>query len=131
MTPKQAALLKFIAGYMESSDGKSPSFGEMAAALGLKSKSSIHKLVSALVHHGFIKRRHGLYRSIRIVRMPGVLTTADSLHEMVARLRREEGTEIALAALIDLAKDLVPLLDHEPVGVSTVLPDAVIGGGTP
>ena len=46
----------------------SPSFEEMKIALGLKSKSGIHRLINALEERGFIKRLHNKARAIKIIK---------------------------------------------------------------
>src|SRR3546814_3917279 len=56
LTAKQHELLHFIQQRLDAS-GISPSFEEMKEALGLKSKSGIHRLISALEERGFLRRR--------------------------------------------------------------------------
>ena len=70
LTRKQHELLMFIDGHLRST-GFSPSFEEMKAALDLKSKSGIHRLISALEERGFLQRRHHRARALQIVRLPG------------------------------------------------------------
>ena len=55
LTKKQNELLLFISQQI-AKDGVSPSFDEMKDALGLKSKSGVHRLVTALEERGFIRR---------------------------------------------------------------------------
>ena len=55
LTKKQHELLLYINEYL-TDNGVSPSFDEMKEALGLKSKSGIHRLITALVERGFIRR---------------------------------------------------------------------------
>ena len=55
LTQKQKELLLFIHERMQA-DGVPPSFDEMKDALDLKSKSGIHRLITALVERGFIRR---------------------------------------------------------------------------
>src|SRR3546814_9003445 len=55
LTAKQHELLHFIQQRLDAS-GISPSFEEMKEALGLKSKSGIHRLISALEERGFLRR---------------------------------------------------------------------------
>ncbi|HTN15803.1 MAG TPA: MarR family transcriptional regulator, partial [Sphingomonadaceae bacterium] len=55
LTAKQHELLLFIQNRLEES-GISPSFEEMKEALDLKSKSGVHRLISALEERGFIRR---------------------------------------------------------------------------
>jgi repressor LexA len=69
LTRKQNELLTFIHGRLEES-GVSPSFEEMKEALDLKSKSGVHRLISALEERGFIKRLPNRARALEVVRMP-------------------------------------------------------------
>ena len=55
LTRKQHELITFIQNKLEES-GISPSFEEMKEALDLKSKSGVHRLISALEERGFIRR---------------------------------------------------------------------------
>lgn len=72
LTRKQHELLTFIDGHLKST-GFSPSFEEMKAALNLKSKSGIHRLISALEERGFLRRHHHRARALEVIRMPGDL----------------------------------------------------------
>ena len=69
LTKKQKNLLLFINKKLRSS-GVSPSYEEMKESLNLKSKSGIHRLISALEERGFIKRLANRARAIEIVKMP-------------------------------------------------------------
>ena len=69
LTRKQHELLVYIDRYLRET-GFSPSFEEMKAALNLRSKSGIHRLISALEERGFLTRRHHRARALEIVRMP-------------------------------------------------------------
>ncbi|MDA0366964.1 MAG: transcriptional repressor LexA [Proteobacteria bacterium] len=69
LTKKQHELLLFIHKRLED-DGVSPSFEEMKAALDLKSKSGIHRLISALEERGFLRRLPHRARALEVVRMP-------------------------------------------------------------
>ncbi|MBU6497824.1 MAG: transcriptional repressor LexA [Rhodospirillales bacterium] len=69
LTRKQHELLAFIDLHLRST-GFSPSFEEMKAALQLKSKSGIHRLISALEERGFLVRRHHRARALEVVRLP-------------------------------------------------------------
>ncbi len=73
LTRKQHELLVFIDQYLKRT-GCSPSFEEMKEALQLRSKSGIHRLISALEERGFLSRRHHRARALEVVRRPGVLT---------------------------------------------------------
>jgi repressor LexA len=69
LTKKQYDLLMFIHKRVKR-DGVSPSFDEMKAALDLRSKSGIHRLITALEERGFIRRLPHRARAIEIVRLP-------------------------------------------------------------
>lgn len=69
LTKKQKDLLLFIHERM-SEDDIPPSFEEMKIALGLKSKSGIHRLISALVERGYIERLPHRARALEIKRLP-------------------------------------------------------------
>jgi repressor LexA len=69
LTKKQYDLLMFIHKRVQR-DGVSPSFDEMKAALDLRSKSGIHRLITALEERGFIRRLPHRARAIEIVRLP-------------------------------------------------------------
>ena len=69
LTKKQYDLLLFIHKRVQK-DGVSPSFDEMKAALDLRSKSGIHRLITALEERGFIRRLPHRARAIEILRLP-------------------------------------------------------------
>jgi SOS-response transcriptional repressor, LexA len=69
LTRKQLELLELIDARMKR-DGVPPSFDEMKDALNLRSKSGIHRLITALEERGFIRRLAHRARAIEVVRMP-------------------------------------------------------------
>ena len=69
LTRKQHELLIFIQNRLEDS-GISPSFEEMKEALDLKSKSGVHRLISALEERGFIRRLPNRARALEVLREP-------------------------------------------------------------
>jgi repressor LexA len=69
LTRKQHELLVFIDRHLKET-GFSPSFEEMKEALKLKSKSGIHRLISALEERGFLARRHHRARALEVLRLP-------------------------------------------------------------
>lgn len=69
LTPKQHELLMFIHERIRES-GISPSFDEMKEALDLKSKSGIHRLITALEERGFIRRLAHKARALEILKLP-------------------------------------------------------------
>lgn len=75
LTAKQHELLRFIRQRLEES-GISPSFEEMKEALDLKSKSGVHRLISALEERGFIRRLANRARALEVLKMPEDATPA-------------------------------------------------------
>jgi len=69
LTRKQYELLTFINQRL-AEGGISPSFEEMKLALGLRSKSGIHRLISGLQERGFIKRLPHRARALEVVKLP-------------------------------------------------------------
>ncbi len=69
LTKKQLDLLAFIHNRVQR-DGVPPSFDEMKVALDLRSKSGIHRLITALEERGFIRRLAHRARAIEVVRLP-------------------------------------------------------------
>jgi len=72
LTKKQLDLLDFIQTRLQR-DGVPPSFDEMKEALDLRSKSGIHRLITALEERGFIRRLAHRARAIEIVKLPDAL----------------------------------------------------------
>jgi len=91
LTRKQYDLLHFIHKRLQN-DGVPPSFDEMKVALDLRSKSGIHRLITALEERGFIRRLAHRARAIEIIRLP------ESLEGEGARLSVVEGDGSGVAA---------------------------------
>lgn len=72
LTRKQIELLRLIHTRMER-DGVAPSFDEMKDALDLRSKSGIHRLITALEERGFIRRLPHRARAIEVLKLPDAL----------------------------------------------------------
>ena len=75
LTSKQHELLSFIHQRLGES-GVSPSFDEMREALDLKSKSGVHRLISALEERQFIRRLPNRARALEVLRMPEIAKPA-------------------------------------------------------
>jgi len=75
LTAKQRELLLFIDQRLGET-GISPSFDEMREALDLKSKSGVHRLISALEERGFIRRLPNRARALEVVKLPETRPTA-------------------------------------------------------
>src|SRR5215475_10856400 len=82
LTRKQYELLMFIHERVRET-GIPPSFDEMKDALDLKSKSGIHRLITALEERGFIKRLQKRARALEIIRLPENL--ADTVRPATSR----------------------------------------------
>ena len=76
LTKKQKNLLLFINKKLRSS-GVSPSYDEMKESLNLKSKSGIHRLISALEERGFIKRLPHKARALEVLKLPETASAND------------------------------------------------------
>ena len=75
LTAKQRELLLFIDGRLKDG-GVSPSFDEMREALDLKSKSGVHRLISALEERGFIRRLPNRARALEVMKLPDTRPSA-------------------------------------------------------
>src|SRR5213079_3181986 len=80
LTRKQLELLRFIHERLKEA-GVPPSFDEMKDALDLRSKSGIHRLITALEERGFIRRLPNRARAIEVIKLP------DSVAHGMARSR--------------------------------------------
>jgi len=76
LTKKQKNLLLYINKKLRSS-GVSPSYEEMKMSLNLKSKSGIHRLISALEERGFIKRLAHKARALEVIKLPETASAND------------------------------------------------------
>lgn len=101
LTQRQSALLDFIRGYSDR-QGYAPNFDEMTAALGLASKSNIHRMLKGLEERGYVRRLFARARSIEIVSS----LTADELAANLQRMSPEERRRlIAMAAGLEAHAD--------------------------
>ncbi|MCB4821590.1 transcriptional repressor LexA [Roseicella aerolata] len=83
LTRKQHELLIFIDKHLRQT-GFSPSFEEMKEALKLKSKSGIHRLITALEERGFLRRRAHRARALEVIRLPENLAPRRTAAEAAA-----------------------------------------------
>jgi repressor LexA len=77
LTKKQLELLLFIDTYLKR-QGTAPSFEEMKEAVNLKSKSGIHRLVTALEERGFLRRLAHRARALEVVKLPASHAAAEA-----------------------------------------------------
>ncbi|MFN3863059.1 MAG: transcriptional repressor LexA [Erythrobacter sp.] len=82
LTAKQHELIRFIQQRLEET-GISPSFEEMKEALDLKSKSGVHRLISALEERGFLRRLPNRARALEVVRQPEDVTPSRGASNVV------------------------------------------------
>ena len=76
LTKKQKNLLLYINKKLRSS-GISPSYEEMKVSLNLKSKSGIHRLISALEERGFLRRLPHKARALEVIKLPETASAND------------------------------------------------------
>lgn len=150
LTRKQHELLVFIDRHLKAT-GFSPSFEEMKEALNLKSKSGIHRLISALEERGFLSRRHNRARALEVVRLPDDLAgrpgadavprasgTASTFSpnvirgDFTQRITGVKSAESAGAVQLPLYGRIAAGLPIEAMrdsGVQVEVPAAMLGGG--
>jgi repressor LexA len=124
LTPKQKELLQFIHERVKAT-GVPPSFDEMKEALNLRSKSGIHRLITALVERGFIDRLPHRARALEIKKLPDVLN--DALGE-----RRTGFTPSVIEGALGRSPQLAPaVLAHSGSGARPVPLMGRIAAGVP
>lgn len=122
LTNKQRELLLFISDRIKES-GVSPSFDEMKEALDLKSKSGIHRLITALEERGFIRRLPNRARALEVLRLP----------DTAAPRHAERGSSVVEGRFGRTARRAAPerdaFADSDAVATLSVL--GKIAAGTP
>ncbi len=133
LTAKQHELLHFIQQKLDAS-GISPSFEEMKEALGLKSKSGIHRLISALEERGFLRRLPNRARALEVLKLPdGAKAAAPRdnvvpLHKAPPALKpiaANDIIEVPLHGKIAAGVPIEAFEDHNNLAV----PAALLGSG--
>ena len=124
LTAKQHELLNFINDRL-SATGVSPSFDEMREALDLKSKSGVHRLISALEERKFIRRLPNRARALEVVRMPESATPAAAAPKPVIPAAANDTIEIPLHGRIAAGTPIEALQGTEGFAV----PAALLGPG--
>jgi len=134
LTAKQHQLLVFIQERL-ADKGVSPSFDEMKDALGLKSKSGVHRLVNALEERGFIRRMANRARALEVIKMPekpagttasNVVTGNFGSSPKAAPAHEDHGVEIPLHGRI-AAGTPIEALENRDSFVS--VPHGMLGRG--
>ncbi len=121
LTQKQHDLLIFIDKRLKK-NSISPSYDEMKDALGLASKSGIHRLITALEERGFIARLPHRARALEILRLPGQEAPA-------AKNAPEAANDSVSVPLVGKIAAGVPIAALEQSGPRISIPDGMIGRG--
>jgi repressor LexA len=124
LTAKQRELLLFIDGRLKQ-DGVSPSFDEMREALDLKSKSGVHRLISALEERGFIRRLPNRARALEVVKLPETQASTVVPLRPAAPAAANDTMEIPLHGRIAAGTPIEALQGTETFAV----PAALLGPG--
>lgn len=134
LTRKQHELICFISDRLAET-GVSPSFEEMKEALDLKSKSGVHRLISALEEREFIRRLPNRARALEVLRMP-----ERGERKPAAKAAKPASTTAAPASLPAPANDVVEIPLHGRIAAGTPIealegstmlpvPAALLGAG--
>ncbi|MEX0285479.1 MAG: transcriptional repressor LexA [Paracoccaceae bacterium] len=118
LTKKQLELLEFIHKRVQR-DGVPPSFDEMKLALDLRSKSGIHRLITALEERGFIRRLAHRARAIEVVKLPESMGGEPSTGFQPRVIQGDKGAVKAanLDPVVAIAAAEVPLVGRIAAGV--------------
>jgi repressor LexA len=120
LTQKQHDLLKFIDKRLKK-NSISPSYDEMKDALGLASKSGIHRLITALEERGFIRRLPHRARALEVLKIPG-----EDMSAAEVPMAANDSVSIPLVGKIAAG---VPIAALEQEGPRFSVPDGMIGHG--
>jgi repressor LexA len=111
LTAKQHELIRFIQQRLEET-GISPSFEEMKEALDLKSKSGVHRLISALEERGFLRRLPNRARALEVIRQPEDATPVRAASGAVDNVVSLAAAAAARATAPEAANDVIELPLH-------------------
>jgi len=115
LTKKQLDLLEFIHKRVQR-DGVPPSFDEMKEALDLRSKSGIHRLITALEERGFIRRLAHRARALEIVKLPDAMQARTGFTPRVIDGDKPDSTPVTALPVDNGAVDL-PMMGRIAAGV--------------
>ena len=139
LTKKQLDLLEFIQKRVQR-DGVPPSFDEMKEALDLRSKSGIHRLITALEERGFIRRLAHRARALEIIKLPDSMLAkkpgfeprviAGDKPDAIPRSARSVETmgAVELPVMGRIAAG-VPIAAISEVSHSVAVPQSMLGAG--
>ena len=137
LTKKQRDLLNFIHQRVQR-DGVPPSFDEMKEALDLRSKSGIHRLITALEERGFIRRLAHRARALEIVKLPDAMQVKTGFTPRVIDGDKPDSTP-AVAMPVDNGAVELPMMGRIAAGVpieaiseasrNVSVPQSMLGAG--
>ncbi|MFA8442583.1 transcriptional repressor LexA [Yoonia sp.] len=137
LTKKQLDLLEFIHKRVQR-DGVPPSFDEMKEALDLRSKSGIHRLITALEERGFIRRLAHRARALEIVKLPDAMQTKKGFTPRVIDGDKPDSTPVTALPIDNGSVDL-PMMGRIAAGVpieaiseasrNVSVPQSMVGAG--
>ncbi len=137
LTKKQLDLLEFIHTRVQR-DGVPPSFDEMKEALDLRSKSGIHRLITALEERGFIRRLAHRARALEIVKLPDAMQTKTGFTPRVIDGDKPDSTPVTALPVANGSVDLpmmgriaagVPIEAISEVSRNVSVPQSMVGAG--
>ena len=139
LTKKQLDLLEFIQKRVQR-DGVPPSFDEMKEALDLRSKSGIHRLITALEERGFIRRLAHRARALEIVKLPESLLAkkpgfepriidGDKPDALPRNARSVETTGAVELPVMGRIAAGVPIAAISEVSHTVAVPQSMLGAG--
>lgn len=146
LTAKQFELLNFIHHRLEET-GISPSFEEMKDALGLKSKSGIHRLISALEERSFLRRLPNRARALEVLKLPEPVGTLSAVDAPIAMndsaqhiMNKTKPRDLPANAMPVAANDVIEIPLHGKIAAgvpieamegqsSLAVPLALLGSG--
>jgi repressor LexA len=130
LTQKQKELLLLIRDRLQA-DGVPPSFDEMKDALGLKSKSGIHRLITGLEERGFIKRLAHRARALEIIRLPESMETKKPARKVKLPTAMPDMAAIAQSISLPLYGRIAagtPIEAIQTAGTNIDVPIAMLSG---
>ena len=138
LTKKQLDLLEFIHKRVQR-DGVPPSFDEMKEALDLRSKSGIHRLITALEERGFIRRLAHRARALEILKLPDSMQSKPGFAPRVIDGDRPDSKPAAARQIENASVDLpvmgriaagTPIAAISEVSHNIAVPQSMLGQGS-
>jgi len=125
LTKKQKELLLFIHDRMQEGD-IAPSFDEMREALGLKSKSGIHRLITGLVERGYLERLPNRARALEVKRLPEGSSARDTQPKISAGAMMATNLSIPMYGRIAAGSPIEAIRDENG---ALEIPPTIVGNG--